>query len=261
MTEKRGEVQGGVAGKLGVQSLQELQKLLMTMPRKVLADDVPFHDVESGKQGRSAVTHIVVSVGATTPWDERQSRLRTIQRLDLALFVHAQDDRVLWGRQVDAHHVGEFLQEVRITREFESLGQMGLDLVILSDPVNRAFAHPLSLRQRARIPVGRSLGSSLQRRVHPLFYRSRTVARLAAPPGLALPNTAYALLANSPSPKGGRFPVNPKLLRRRLIGLAPRSFKDDLSPNHRLLGCRTRANPLLQTNDCRFLQRDCRTLA
>jgi hypothetical protein len=35
-----------------------------------------------------------------------QARLRAIQRLDLALFIHAEHDRLLGRIEIEAHHIG-----------------------------------------------------------------------------------------------------------------------------------------------------------
>jgi hypothetical protein len=71
-------MQGRFAGKLGVESLEKLQELLMTMPGIALADDAAFDDVERGKQRGGPVTLVVVSVGAAATGFERQTGLRAM---------------------------------------------------------------------------------------------------------------------------------------------------------------------------------------
>ena len=56
----------------------------------------------------------------------RQQRLGTVQRLNLALLVHAEDDRVIGRVQVQPPDGAHFLDEQRVGREFEGLGAMRL---------------------------------------------------------------------------------------------------------------------------------------
>jgi len=90
---------------------------------------------------------IVVRERAATPRLERQARLRAVQRLDLALLVHAQHHGVLGWGQIDAHDIGELLQELGIAGELEAFRQMRLELMFLPDPVDRVLADTLSVRQ------------------------------------------------------------------------------------------------------------------
>ena len=82
------EVQGDVPGKLGVQVPQELQELIMPVPRIALPDDTTLDDLKCGKQGGCAVAKVVVSVSATAAGFERQAGLRSIQGLYLTLLIH-----------------------------------------------------------------------------------------------------------------------------------------------------------------------------
>jgi len=48
-----------------------------------------------------------------------QARLRTVERLDLALFVAAEHQRVIGRLQVQPHHIQQLVLEARIARELE----------------------------------------------------------------------------------------------------------------------------------------------
>ena len=66
----------------------------MSVSCVALADDGPLQDVERGEQGRCAVAFIVVRHRAAAALFQGQTRLRAIQRLNLALLVdteHAAD--------------------------------------------------------------------------------------------------------------------------------------------------------------------------
>ena len=57
-------------------------------------------------------------------------RLRAVQRLDLALLVHAQHQRLVRRVQVQADHVAQLLDELLVAAELEGLGQVGLEAVL-----------------------------------------------------------------------------------------------------------------------------------
>jgi hypothetical protein len=84
-----------------------------------------------------------------------ESRLRAIQSLNLALFVHAQHKRLLGWIQVKPNYVGRFLKEFRVPRQLECLRPMRLEIVALPDPVDSRFADALSGSQSTATPVRR----------------------------------------------------------------------------------------------------------
>jgi len=87
-------------GGLSIDRPQELEKLGVAMAGQALADHRPAQHVERGEQGGGAVALVVVGHRARAALLHRERRLRAIQRLDLALLVHAQNDRVLGRVQV-----------------------------------------------------------------------------------------------------------------------------------------------------------------
>jgi hypothetical protein len=95
---------------LGIDLTQETQEFLAPVAWKAAAADCS-----------SAIGHIVVSPRATAPALDRQSRLRTIQGLNLALFINAQHYRILGRVQVHPHHIQELRHEMRVSRELEGL--------------------------------------------------------------------------------------------------------------------------------------------
>src|SRR6266567_5417427 len=56
-------------------------------------DDAAISHVHTGKKRGGAVTFIIVRHGSTTPFLPRQPGLRTIQGLDLTLFIHRNHHR------------------------------------------------------------------------------------------------------------------------------------------------------------------------
>ena len=74
---------------------QEVEPLDMAMALLAARDNRAVEGIHRGKQRGGAVALVVVRHGGGTPLLQRQSGLRSIKRLDLALLVAAQDQRVL----------------------------------------------------------------------------------------------------------------------------------------------------------------------
>jgi hypothetical protein len=94
-----------------------------------LADDLGIEHVERGEQRGRAIALVVVRHGGRTALLERQSRLRAIGRLHLALLVASQHQRVLGRRHVQAHDVFELLDKQRIARDLEAVNEMRLQAI------------------------------------------------------------------------------------------------------------------------------------
>ena len=81
--------------------------------------------------------------------------LSAVERLDLALLVERQDDRVGGRRDIKADDVAEFVDELRIIGKLELPNAVRLEAMGAPDPVNRTGANArFASHQRGR-PVGR----------------------------------------------------------------------------------------------------------
>jgi hypothetical protein len=107
------QVQRLARRELPVQPFEETEELLMPVPLVAFPNYLSFGDLRCGKKGGRSVALVVVSEGSTTASLQGQPRLGGTQGLNLALFVDAQDDRVLWRRQIDPDDVGEFYLKLR----------------------------------------------------------------------------------------------------------------------------------------------------
>lgn len=67
------------------------------------------------------MAHVVVRATLHLPARHRQQRLRAVERLDLTLFIDADDHCVLGRTHVQPDDVAHLLDDVGITREFEGL--------------------------------------------------------------------------------------------------------------------------------------------
>lgn len=84
---------------------------------------------------------------------ERQSWWGAIERLDLALFIAAQDDGMLRGREVEADEGGELFGKVGIVGDLKGPHQMRLESVCAPNPPHRARAQVHRLGHRGTAPM------------------------------------------------------------------------------------------------------------
>lgn len=96
---------------LGVDPLEEIKKLGCTVPFVALADHHSCGDVERGKQGSRTVRILGMGAPFGCARCHGQDRLFAIQRLDLRLLVHAQHDRAVWWRHVEADDLLHLVDE------------------------------------------------------------------------------------------------------------------------------------------------------
>src|SRR5260370_12091827 len=75
--------------------VEEADELLMAMALHVAADDGAVEDVEGCEQRGGAVTFVVVRHRPGTARPHRQTRLGAVARLDLALLVYRDEDRLV----------------------------------------------------------------------------------------------------------------------------------------------------------------------
>ena len=115
-----------VGRNVAVEVLKEREKFLMAMARLALRDDRTVEHVERRKQRGGAVSKVVVGYAFDISQPHRQYRLGALQRLNLALFVHAQDQRLVRRVEVEADYVANLLDEERIGGELKALGAMRL---------------------------------------------------------------------------------------------------------------------------------------
>src|SRR4029453_2772225 len=94
-----------------------------------------------------------------------KDRLSSIQRLNLALLVHAQYDSLCWGVGIDPNNIAHLVSEVGIVAELERLDPMRLQLVLLPNAVDCGRADLLLVGHSAHAPWSCVLRLSLHRRV------------------------------------------------------------------------------------------------
>src|SRR5215218_3778911 len=104
---------------------------------------------------------------------DRQALLRTIESLNLALFIDAQHERMLRRIEIETDDIDDFLGEVRIVRKLESLGAMRLQTIRFPHALHETVRHVQMLRERARAPVRSGMRSSTARCITLDAWQSR----------------------------------------------------------------------------------------
>jgi len=133
----------------------------------------------------------------------RQARLGAVERLDLALFVHAQHDRFVRGVEVEADDIDQLLFEAAVVRELEGVDPVGLKP---AGPTRSAARWPGS-------PLGLwpSSGSSNASRQAALSAASRRRSHRSSPFGIdglrPRPSATTPKFASRSRPKRARHAV------------------------------------------------------
>ena len=107
-----------------------------------------------------AVADILIGPRARTAGAQRQAGLRSIEGLNPGLLVHAQDQRVLRGLQIQADNVQQLRFEVRIGTEREGANPMGLQFRGHQDVMHRRGRQVE--RERSRFVQGDGLAAAFE---------------------------------------------------------------------------------------------------
>lgn len=137
---------------------QELQPFLMSMPFHAGPDQLAAGHLHRREQRRRAMPPVVVRHRPATTLLERQARLGAIQGLNLALLVHTEHDGVLGRKQVQAHHVDQFLNEPLVFAKLERANPMRGQFMGLPDAMHHRLVNAQMFCKRPHAPVGGVLG-------------------------------------------------------------------------------------------------------
>src|SRR5260370_20773803 len=136
----------------------------MAMALHALANDLALNDVERREQSRDIMALVVMGECGSAPLLHRKSRLGTIKRLNLALLVDRQDDRVVGRVDVEADDLVQFGRKLRIVGQLELAHPVRLETMSAPYPLYRADANPGRLRHRGATPVTSRRPPARQRR-------------------------------------------------------------------------------------------------
>jgi len=116
--------------------------------------DLAGPDLESGEQGGSAVSNVVVRPLLRQVGAHRQDRRGPVQGLDLALFVDREHHCLLRRVQVQPYDVTDLRLQFRVGGELERLLFERFDAPPLPDLGDRDVGDPELFAQDAAGPVG-----------------------------------------------------------------------------------------------------------
>src|SRR5688572_8336582 len=161
---------------LGVDLVEKTNEFLVSMMRHAVANHFAIEHAQRGEQCGGAVALVVVRHGPAAPLLDRQSWLGTIECLDLAFLVDAQDQGFVWRIEIKADHVVELFDKTFVAAELESLGQMRLEAVSIPNTLNRHPADALRLGHGADTPVSGASRGRVQSGLHngPHFFLGDT---------------------------------------------------------------------------------------
>ena len=131
------EVKVETLSDLLVNQLEKAQKLPVPMAWHACPDDLAvLQHVERCKQRRGAVTLVVVGHRSGAALLHRQAGLGAVEGLNLALFIDAENQRLVRRSEIEPDHILDLLGEVLIARDLERLDQMRLQPVRTPDPLD-----------------------------------------------------------------------------------------------------------------------------
>jgi hypothetical protein len=188
-----------------INGVQEADELLMPVLLHIPSDHGAIEDVERGEQRGRAVPLVIMSHRAEPPLLERQPWLRAVERLNLALLIKRQHDRMRGRIDIKPNNIVEFICELGIVRQLELPEAMRLQTMRLPDAAHRAGADTAGSRHHIRCPVcrlARGIGQGQRNHAFGHLGRKRGNARR---PGLVTQQTVHACGHESllPAPHAG----------------------------------------------------------
>ena len=135
------------------------------MAGEAFADNGAGGGVESREQAEGSVTRVVMRAPLDLAWAHGQKRLGSIERLNLAFFVDAQDNGAVGRRKVKADDVAHFFDEQGISRELEGLGAMRLKAFQIRWIVEGANPTALANERKLQCVASRGVASSVRRTI------------------------------------------------------------------------------------------------
>ena len=189
------------------------------------------------------VPFVVVGLRARPALAQRQPRLRAVQRLDLALLIHAQHQRPLRRRQIQPHDGLQFFGELRIPAQLEGSQPVRFEAVRPPDAPHARRADAGGARHQPHTPIGGLRRSRLRGALHDGL---RVDARLAPGPWFFPRQGGEATVQEASTPAGDLAAVTTQLPGNLFVLPALGGQHDNVGAFHLTGGQRAGAGPLLQ---------------
>src|SRR6202043_1429463 len=142
-------------GDFSLDGVEEADELLMAMALHIAAHHGSVEHVHRRKQGRRPVPLVVMGHGSSAAFLERQAGLRSVERLDLALFVDAEHDGVRRRIDIEPDNVAQLVDELGVFGQLKLPDAMRLESMRAPDAPHRRSADACGLGHRRAGPVRR----------------------------------------------------------------------------------------------------------
>lgn len=116
-------------GRFAIDLLEKLQPFLMPVLALDGTDQASLKIIQRSEQGDGAMADIIMRLRADMPDPQRQSWLSALQGLNLAFFIAAEHQRLVWRVEIQANDVPKLLFEMWIIGQLEGARQVRLYVV------------------------------------------------------------------------------------------------------------------------------------
>lgn len=201
----------------------------MAMTRRVHGGgDAAIECVERREERGGTIAFVIMGHGLRTSFLHGQSRLGTIERLNLTLLIDGQDNRMLGWVEIEPDNINEFLFEVRIVGELEGACQVWLESMVPPDAQYRRRTQSRGFGHRAAAPL-RGINRSLTRGLLEHGGDDLGSDHRCAPGPLRIAlNGVDAVSKHACSPAGDGADIEVKLLTNVEIRVAVSRHQDHL---------------------------------
>ena len=130
------------AGMVGDDLIHEVEKLSPAAALIVTGLYGPAEHIKSRKERRGSVALVAVrEAGERLTVGKSNPALRTFERLDRGLLVHAQDQPIFWWIQLKSNNVGGLGGELRVRRDAPAPATLKRNVSLLQDAPDVGGAH------------------------------------------------------------------------------------------------------------------------
>ena len=115
-----------IIGERGVDTSQEGQEFLVAVTLVAPTQNSSGGRIVSGKQRKSPVTHIIMSLTLGQTGTQWQNGLAALERLSLALLIDTKHNGFIGRIQIKPHNIAHLLYKHRVGTQLEGVHPMGL---------------------------------------------------------------------------------------------------------------------------------------
>src|SRR5437867_271683 len=116
----------------------------MAVTGHAIADDLSIQHAERRKEGGRTVALVVMGLTRRNSGTQREQRLRSVQRLNLALLVNTQYQRFVRWIQIQPNDVMQLFDKPLVPAQLERFDPMRLQTMLFPDSVDSGLTQSLS---------------------------------------------------------------------------------------------------------------------